>query len=293
MAMAGIKRAVAIVLFVLLLTTAASAQTLLRWKLKEGEAFTVEIAQKTDSVVAFGTKSAATTIDLTMTLSWKVARATDSVYQIRQTVERIQQTITTRDAGTVAFDSAAAAGRPTGQAKELAEALKPLVGAEFEMTMTSHGEITSVEPVNEAAKALLGTADAGVDAGSQNTVRQMLRRPLAILPEQAVKAGDTWTSASERATAAGAIKLEAMYQLEGIDGESVARIGTKAKVTPGAGSTTRIKEHEHSGVVRFSLADGRVLDIEQKQKLVTERPYRETTITVTLNSVQTTRLGSQ
>ena len=121
----------------------------------------------------------------------------------------------------------------------------------------------------------------------------MLRRPLIVLPEKEAKAGDTWTVSSDRTTAAGPLKLETTYRLEGIDNTSMARITMTAKAQPGPGSKTAIKEHQHSGTISFSAPDGHLREIDQKQKLVTERPYRETTITVTLDSTQKTSLRSQ
>ncbi len=268
----------------------ASAQTLLRWKLKAGDTFKVEIEQQTDSQVGFSGKMAKTQIELKLTLAWKVAAASDSGFTIRQIVEQIYEKITTQDMGAIEFDSAASA-RPSGQARELAESIKPLIGAEFELVMTPRGEITSATPVNDVAKALLAAADKSTpDTSSQEGLQQMLRRPLIVLPEKEAKAGDTWTATSDRTTAAGPLKLETTYRLDGIDNNSVARITMTAKAQAGPGSKTAIKEHQDSGTISFSAPDGRLMEINQQQKLVTERPYRETTITVTLDSKQTTTL---
>jgi hypothetical protein len=271
----------------------ASAQTLLRWKLKSGDAFTVEIDQHTDSQVGFSGKLAKTQIELKLKLAWKVTAASNSGFTIRQNVEQIYEKITTQDMGVIEYDSAATARAP-GQARELAESIKPLVGAEFELIMTARGEITSATPVNEVAKALLAAAGKiNQEAASQEGLQQMLRRPLMILPEKEVKPGDSWTVSSDRATAAGPLTLETTYRLESIDEKSVAKIAMTAKAQAGPGSKTTIKDHQHSGTILFSVSDGRTLEIEQKQKLVTERPYRETTITVTLDSTQKTNLRSQ
>ncbi len=271
----------------------ANAQTLLRWKLKPGEALAVEIDQHTDSQVGFSGKSAATKIDLTLGLAWKVAEAGSDGFTIRQTVERIKETLTTQDMGIIEYDSVATA-RPTGQARELAESIKRLVGAEFELMMTSRGEITSAGPANEVAKALLAANDqAKPDAASQDGLQQLLRRPLVVLPDKMVNVNDTWTVASDRTTAAGPLKLETTYRLESLDDKSIATIAMTAKAQASQGSKTTIKEHRHSGTIQFSVADGRLVQIDQTQKLVTERPYRETTITVTLNSKQITTLKAQ
>jgi hypothetical protein len=273
---------------------AVSAQTPLRWKLKPGDAFIVEIEQHTDSLVAFSAKSAETKIVLTLHLGWKVAGSEGDSFTIRQTVERIQERIATPQSGTIEYDSAAA-GRPTGQTREIAEAMKPLVDAEFELVMTARGDITSVKPANDSAKALISSTEkgAGADAATQDALQQMLRRPLLVLPEKALTTGDTWSIASERTTAAGALKLETTYRLErpaDQDPKRLVTIGISAKATPGSGATVKIVSHEHQGTVLFSADEGRVVEINQTQKLVTERPYRDSTITVTLSSKQTTML---
>ncbi|HMC10600.1 MAG TPA: hypothetical protein VKH44_04895, partial [Pirellulaceae bacterium] len=161
----------------------ASGQTLLRWKLKPGEALAVEIEQHTDSQVAFSGKTAATKIYLTLKLGWQVTAADNENFTIRQTVERIQQKITTPQAATIEYDSAAT-GRPSGQARDLAEAHKPLV----------------------------------------------------VLPEKEVSAGDTWTVSNDRTAATGALKLDTTYRLDGLtdqDGKRLAKIGLTAKATRG------------------------------------------------------------
>ncbi len=286
-------REIFIVILVFATPQICNAQTLLRWQLKAGDAFTVEIEQHTDSIVAFSAKSATTKIGLTLKLAWKVTAATDNGFTIRQTVEQVHEKLVTQDMGTIEYDSATAA-RPTGQARELAESIKPLIGAEFELMMKPNGEITSVTPANDVAKTLLAATDkTNPNAASHEGLQQMLRRPLAVLPEKKVKPGDTWSVASQRVTAAGPLNLETTYELQSIDEKGLAKIAMTAKAQPGTGSKMTIKEHQHSGTIQFSATDGRLLDIDQTQKLVTERPYRETTITVTLTSEQKTSIKSQ
>src|SRR4051794_13400642 len=56
----------AVFVFVSACPNGAQAQTLLRWKLKPGDAFTVDTRQETESQVAFSGKSVTTTIDLAL-----------------------------------------------------------------------------------------------------------------------------------------------------------------------------------------------------------------------------------
>lgn len=273
----------------------ANAQTLLRWKLKPSESLHVAIEQHTDSTVTFTGKSAKTDIHLTLVLGWNVVSADDTAFKIRQTIERIHQKLATPQAGIIEFDSASSA-KPTGQSRDLADALRPLVGAEFDMTMTPRGEITALQPANDSAKALLATlenSNAG-DATAKAAVEQMLRRPILVLPDNPVTTDEKWSVASERPTAAGPLKINTTYTLNGLseqNGNPLANIGITATFTPTPGGQLTVKSPpNHSGEIQFNVADGRLIEIKQKQKLTTERPYRETTISVTLDSMQTTTM---
>ncbi len=284
------RKTIYALLLVVTSTAVCPAQTLLRWKLKPNDVFAVEIHQETDSQVGFSGKQAKTKIALDIKLGWKVTAASGEGFTIRQTVESIRETLETPDMGVIQYDSASTA-RPSGQARELADSIKPLVGAEFDLLMTSRGEIATATPANDIAKALVARGDkSNSDAAAQDGLQQMLKRPLALLPEKEVKPGDTWTATSERTTAAGPMRFETTYELQNINTNSIATIAMTAKAQSGAGSKTTIKEQQHSGTISFPTAFSRFIEIDQTQRLVTERPYRETTITVTLSSKQTTTI---
>ena len=284
------------ILFLTAFTAAipAQGQTPLRWKLKPGESLAVTIDQTTDSDVSFSGKKAKTTIELKLVLGWNIIAADNAGFKIRQSIDQIQQKLTTQQAGTIEFDSSSKA-KPTGQSRDLAEALRPLIGAEFDMTMTPRGEITTVEPANEAAKALFAGLEGGqnADATARVTVDQMLRRPLLVLPDRPINVGETWSVSSERPTVAGPLKIDTTYKLAGVsnqNGQPTAQIAMSANFTSAPGGQLTIKSPEHGGDIQFAVDDGRLIKTKQNQKLITERPYRETTIVVTLTSEQTTTM---
>ena len=112
------------------------------------------------------------------------------------------------------------------------------------------------------------------------------------------------------AVAAGDFQQVKTYRLAGLTeegGQSIARLEMTAELDP-VGATApgtklppgkrpavgklAVKSHQQSGTVQFAVEAGRVTQAEQTQKLVTERPYRETTIVVTLSSRQTTKVRS-
>jgi hypothetical protein len=203
----------------------------------------------------------------------------------------------------VEYDSdAAKKAKPTGAAREVAEAIQPLLAAEVEITMNDRGEVLAARPLNSAAESLFGDAPAASESAfSKTTIQKLLKQPLAILPEKAVATGDTWTISSDVAAALGPFRQTTTYRLAGEseqDGQKLLKIESTGKFEPVEGAPTPpaalpkpvVKTHEQSGTLLFSPESNRLVQAEQTQKLVTERPYRETTIVVTLESTQKTTI---
>ncbi len=276
----------------------ASAQTELRWKLQPGEQFAVSVAQQTTSDVAYSGKKVTTQIDLAMELGWTVTAADEKTIQIKQSLRRLTFKMESPKVGKVTYDSADKS-RPSGQAREVAAAVAPLLSAETLLEMTPRGEVLSAKPANEAAEKLLASGSDPVDGSlvSKQAIQQLLRQSLVILPEKAVTEGDTWTSSTDIDSALGKGEQKTTFTYAGADeddGAKVTKIDVASKLdlaAPAASSNKPlVKEHQQTGTVLFSPEQGRVVSGKQSQTLVTERPYRETMIVVTLKSEQTTTL---
>ncbi|MEX2176332.1 MAG: DUF6263 family protein [Pirellulaceae bacterium] len=281
------------------------AQTLLRWKLQPGEAFGVDVQQHTTSTVAFSGKTSQSEIDLGMELGWTVKGADDKGFDIEQVVRRVQFKLQAPGADAVAYDSAARS-RPAGLSREIARAVEPLLGAQVSLRMTARGEIVSAKPANEAAEKLFAKDAPGDEPGvfSRGALQKLLGQSPIVLPEKEVQTGDTWTATEELDSAVWQFGQVTTYRLaEPVeqDGRPLQMIEATGKLVPAAKETaaanirTRdgklvVKAHEQSGTIRFDAAAGRLVESEAKQSLTTERPYRETTIVVTLASTQTTTL---
>jgi Family of unknown function (DUF6263) len=278
----------------------AIAQSPLRWRLKAGEALIVQLDQKTLSKVAFSGKSADTTIDLGLTLLWNIDSASDDQIKIKQHVQRITFSLQPQKGDAVKYDSASRI-RPIGQARQVADAVEPLLGAEIELTMTSRGKIASTAPANAAAEKLFAeeSAEQAPNVFSRQALQTLLRQPLVVLPENSVAADQSWTDEPREITsAAGKFTQTTTYRHAGQveeSGQKLEKIDVTAKLTPVAvaaskGPKLSIKSHEQTGTILFAADQGRLVRAEQTQKLSTERPYRETTISVTLESKQTTTI---
>jgi hypothetical protein len=297
----GTKYAVLVALLMAMnFASEASGQTVLRWKLKAGESFGVVIGQKTESVVAYGAKSAATTIDVKVSLGWEVTAADEKEFSIKQTIQRIVIDLATPQGPGISYDSESKS-RPAGQGRALAEALQPLVGAEIEIKLSPRGEVLAAKPVNESAKGLFAAKEKRGATGDapRATVEKLLRQSLVVLPEKEATAGESWTTSSELTTAAGPQTQNTVYTLKEIsqvDGKSQAEISMTSKLSSleegagakGAKPRLKIVDHQQQGKIWFAAEEGWVTSAEQTQKLVTEREYQGTKIVVTLNSTQRT-----
>jgi hypothetical protein len=276
----------------------ASAQTELRWKLQPGEQFAVSVAQQTTSDVAYSGKNVTTQIDLAMELGWTVTAADEKAITIKQSLRRLTFKMESPKVGKVTYDSADKS-RPSGQAREVAAAVAPLMSAEILLEMSQRGEVLSVKPANEAAEKLLANGSDSADGSlvSKQAIQQLLRQSLVTLPERAVNDGDTWTTTVSIDSALGKGQQKTTFTYAGAaeeEGAKVAKIDVASKLdlaAPAASSNKPlVKDHQQTGTVLFSTEQGRVVSGKQSQTLVTERPYRETMIVVTLKSEQTTTL---
>jgi hypothetical protein len=288
----------ATLLFGLLSARTAPSQTLLHWKLEPGEQLKIKTTQETRSDVAYGGKTTTTHIDLAVELAWQVIAADAGMTRMKQTVTRASADVRTQDGGRLTYDSTNSA-KPAGRTRDLADALLPLVGAEFQIAMNQRGEIIDVKPANKPAENLISQGDAAQQpAAAKQAIQQLLKQPLALLPESSVRPDDTWTAESELDTALGKAKHKTTYRFTGVeerDGRKLERIESSTTLgiegnAPDA-RKLRIKEHQQTGTLWFDSAAGRLVSAEQNQKLVTERPYRDTTIVVTLESKQQTKVS--
>jgi hypothetical protein len=269
---------------------AGHGQETLRWNLAAGDELAIEITQHTTADVSYAGKRTTTQIDLSLELRWKVLSREANQTRIQQSVARVTARLDS-PAGGAQYDSSAA-GRPQGRARELASALAPLAGATMELVLSDRGEMLELRPQGEAAEQLLNQSAPSDGGQTDAAVRQVLRQPLVLLPVEAAAEGATWTESHTLASALGPAEQRSTYRYAGTtdeSGQKFARLEWTAELTlkqPPAG--VALKEHAHSGTALFDVAAGRLVRAEQTQKLTTERPFRDTTIVVTLASRQTT-----
>ncbi|MCE9524730.1 MAG: hypothetical protein K8R36_01600 [Planctomycetales bacterium] len=280
-------------LAILLITASpALAQKTLRWKLKAGDQLQVNVTQQKTATTTIAGKPVKMTEEMTFETLWSVDSADEKQAKITQTVKRLAMKMQLGDAAPIAYDSAAKTA-PVGTAKEIAAAVKPLFeeGSSLLVTMNTRGEVLSAEPSPKLAEHWKSPGKKEIDS----TTQEMLKRPIILLPEGPVgtaEVGKTkWNSEREVEMRNGKVKqsLEFVYGGEAeAAGQKLDKIDftSTLQLTPGGPKSLKLtlKEQKQTGHSLFSADLGRVVSAEQTQTLVTEAPYRETIITVAVES---------
>ena len=276
----------------------ALAEKTLRWKLAAGDQLQVNVSQQTTSTVTIASKAVKTTMEMTLETLWTVNSADENEIEFTQTVQRLAVKMQSGDSTPITYDSAVKSP-PVGTAKEIAAAVKPLLaqGSALVVTMNTRGEVLSAQPNEKLAELWKtpGTREIGGPGGSEST-QELLKRSIVLLPEKSVAAGDAgktkWTKEREVEIPIGKVKqaTEFVYAGEVEEaGQKLDKIDFTSKLTlvPGGAKSLKLtlKDQTQTGHALFSAEQGRVVSAEQTQKLVTEAPYRETIIAVTVESM--------
>jgi hypothetical protein len=301
-----VSRVGLVLVFALFLTppSPALAQKTLRWKLEAGDQLQVNVSQQTFAEAPIfipdkelKVKMVKSTIELTLETVWTVDSADEEQAKITQTVKRIAVKMKVGDAAPIAYDSAHKTP-PVGTAKDFATAARPLLeeGAALLVTMNPRGEVLSAEPTPKLAELwkVPGAKNVGGPGGMEST-QELLRRSLVLLPEMPVAMADTgnakWTKERESVIPIGKVKQSTEFVYGGEveqAGQQLDKIDFTSQLTlvPGGAKSLKLtlKDQQQSGHALFSADQGRVVSAEQSQKLATEAPYRETIITVTVES---------
>ena len=272
----------ALFLFVVLALTSspATAQKLLRWRLKPGERIHVRLSQKMDTEATIQGTVLKSSVDMWMAMKWDVLRVDDrGIIEMTQSIERMKMSVASPGVELVTYDSASPQ-EPTGPAKSIAAGIQPLMGVKFIQSMNNRGEIVDVRLSQDAAAAL-DAAPSGAqlkEMFSQDGLKSLVNQAAAVLPEKAVRPGDTWQGQSETKSPAGDLKMDINYTYHGTvqrRGRTLEKIGVDLKVSfpEGAnplGLRVRVKEQQNTGFLYFDAKAGRFVETQLVQKMTLE-----------------------
>jgi|tagenome__1003787_1003787.scaffolds.fasta_scaffold20899817_2 hypothetical protein len=275
--------------------TAAQAEEPLRWKFKVGEKLDYNMVQEMQmSASGAGVpQEAKTSMRQEMNMTWDVQGVDDKSGEavIRQKFDRVKMKMQTPFGG-FDYDSKSEEA-PTGLGAMIAPMYKAMTEGEFEITMTSRGEVKDVKIPEQVLTALKNSPNAAAmgDVASAEGFKKMISQGALVLPKDAPKKGDSWkTKVEMKNPAVGKQTVETTYRYEGtkdIKGTKFAVIKPQLKMEfdnqqpaakegqpqqPAAQQNMqmKIKEQTSDGEVLFNIPAGRLQSTTLKQNVTIE-----------------------
>src|SRR5262245_14836894 len=177
----------------------AQAQTVLKYKFKEGEKLAYVMDQKMNMQMDVAGQDISIAISQVMDMDWETGAVDkDGKALIKQKLGRIQFTMEGGAIGKVTYDSKD--GKlPCGPVGDIMGPLfKALEGAEFSMKMSPTGEISDVAVPEKLAKAMKNLpAGAGADLFSEDALKKMMTQSGLVLPAKGAEQGKAWEQTTE------------------------------------------------------------------------------------------------
>jgi hypothetical protein len=277
-----------------IVASSAFADEALRWKFKVGEKLDYDMVQEMQMAISGAPFPMPLKTDMRqeMNMRWDVLGVDDKSGEavIRQKFERVKMKMNS-PLGAFEYDSKSEEA-PTGQGALIAQMYKAMTEGEFEITMTSRGEIKAVkipEQVLTALKNSPGAAQMG-DVASAEGFKKMMSQGALVLPKDPPKKGDSWsTKVDMKNPAVGKQTVETTYRYEGtknIKGKTFAMIKPELKMSfekaaaPASGQPqqppeqqspqAKIKEQNSDGEVLFNISAGRLQSTSLNQHVTIE-----------------------
>lgn len=285
-------------LFSILILTACNHSTgqearLIRWQLSEGSRYRVELKQSTAIKSSIDTREKQLGNEMLLLMSWKIESAKDDAFNITQSIDRVYLKISQpgkEGIQTTEIDTDNERG-PGSFAGELLKQIQPLIGTKYLVSMTSRGEISEISVPPESMEALR-------NAPASMRLRQVLTREgledligqsAIVFPEQAIKAGDEWTTSQDITNALGKIRKTHRYVYNGEQDRNDAEAAgfsvstVVEKLEPGENDAT-IDGFSGSGKIWFAPEENEILESSVENKMTTRRTYREKIIQTSVSS---------
>lgn len=270
---------------------AASAQTTLQYRWKQGEAVIYRTTLKTESTMSGMAGAADVSLSQTMTQRIKllaVAIGPDGAATLHQTIEAVRVEVDTM-MGKVAYDSEHPGSSVADDAAQaLGRVFGGMVGATITVAFAPDGAIGRIDGVQKVYDRIAQDLPRDRSAAqmaqtlksvlSEESIRAALGQSFPRLPAQPVKIGDTWTGQIALGSdATGRISGTQTMTLKRIEGgdAGVATIAValalKQESSPPlgpAGMTMKLGDSKGAGEIEFDLGAGRI----RKATMSTDMP---------------------
>jgi len=267
------------ILCLLCLTVEVQAQKTLRMKFVQGAKSTISLVNKTAVETEFGENKNKANLTMAMDLYQTVKEVkADGSAVVIQELSRIQMESTGGLLGvTLKFDSNDA--KEDDAANALSQVLRPLIGAEFEVTYSDRGVVLDVKPPADLVKTLTSTSTTVYQQMfSEESFKSMLSQSSVVLPEEPVMEGSKWETKFSSAAQAGGAAVTVSYEYAGtvqIDGKPLEKLDVTMVVKllesklPDAPRLS-IKKQSSSGTMYFDNVEGAMSHSAIKQLMEIE-----------------------
>jgi hypothetical protein len=218
----------------------ASAQTILRYKFKQGEKLNYEADDKTKMAMTVGGQNIDMDITQTIGMAWEIKSVgKDGKTRMSQKFDRVRFSMSgLPGGGKMEFDSkdGKVPEGPVGQM--IGPMLKALASAEFELTMDPQGKISDLKVPQKLAESFKSLPGGGAAGGmmTEEGLKHMIEQASLILPSEAVTTGKTWDYKSEMKMPSGGPKMKVDNQCtyDGpatVNGKKLEKITMKPKIS--------------------------------------------------------------
>ena len=269
-------------LFLLVLSSAADADTLLQMKFKKGETQRLKMSQKqTMSMALTGQPQENTTQTQTMNVEVICDDVADTgIATLRHRLPRAQVSIQLPPPFNKELEYDTDEPAPTDlYLQEIDKILRPITSVDFSMRCNAQGKISDfvIPPKARNDNQSLPFGLFGGDIYSGSAIKQMAEQWGVSLPEKAVKPGDKWRSKTEFKSSIGFVKMDREHTYFGPDLKTnFEKIGIAVKVAlqpvrdPMALTKVELKSGAGEGEILFDNKSGRVRHSQIKMKVEME-----------------------
>ncbi len=275
--------------------SSAKAEDPLRWKFKVGEKLDYNMVQEMQMSASGAAlpQEMKTSMRQEMNMTWDVQGVDEKSGEavIKQKFDRVKMKMTT-PVGGFEYDSKSEEA-PAGLGAMIAPMYKAMTEGEFEITMTSRGEVKDVKIPEQVITALKNSPNAAAmgDIASADGFKKMISQGALVLPEKSPKKGETWSTKVEmKNPAVGKQTVETTYRYDGTkdikgtmfavikpqlkmefeDQAPAAKAGQPQQPAAQQNMQMKIKEQTSDGEVLFNMAAGRLQSTTLNQKVTIE-----------------------
>jgi Family of unknown function (DUF6263) len=283
-----------------LTAAAATAQTTLRYKFKEGETLKYVLEQKMKMNMDVMGNNIEMNMNQTSDMTWSVGKVDDKG-NAKITVKFGRQKMSMKSPmGNVDVDSNNSQEPDDQLGQVLFKVVKALAGMEVSGTLSPLGEYSDVVVPEKALKEfqdLPGSANLG-DMFSPEGIKRMMSQSGLIMPKEAISKGKTWKSKTDMKLPIGKMIAEVDYTYGGPedkDGRSLEKIALKPKATlepdPNSPIVMKLKAHSGTGAAYFDNEAGRLQEVTNQQTMEMEADVMGMAFTQKMVMTMTMRLA--